>query len=101
VTRVVRMILMLIIPVALVVLLAPLVIPIPPLKGTKPPEVLADPDSHFADIDGVRVHYKIAGEGEPAFVLLHGFASSLFSWREILQPLFQCGTVVAFLQSLH
>ncbi len=94
--RAIRMILFVLAFVLLVVLILPLVIPIPPLKGTKPPEALADPDSQFADINGVRVHYKIAGQGEPALVLLHGFASSLFSWREVMQPLSQYGTVVAF-----
>ena len=94
--RGVRMILIVLALILLVVVIVPLVIPIPPLKGTKSPEALADPDSHFADINGVRVHYKIAGQGEPALVLLHGFASSLSSWREVMQPLSKYGTVVAF-----
>jgi len=61
-----------------------------------PVEQLADPDSRFADLNGVKVHYKVAGEGQPAVVLLHGFAASLFSWREVIGPLAESHTVVAF-----
>jgi pimeloyl-ACP methyl ester carboxylesterase len=61
-----------------------------------PVEQLADPDSRFADLNGVKVHYKVAGEGRPAVVLLHGFAASLFSWREVIGPLAESHTVVAF-----
>jgi len=38
------------------------------------------PESQFIDIDGVRVHVRIMGEGEP-IVLLHGSFSSLFTWE--------------------
>ncbi|SEC42581.1 hypothetical protein SAMN05216489_00708 [Streptomyces sp. 3213] len=34
------------------------------------------PDSRFAVVGGLRIHYKRAGGG-PALVLLHGSASSL------------------------
>jgi pimeloyl-ACP methyl ester carboxylesterase len=83
-----------------ILLIGPFLIPIPPLEGTVPPEQLADPDSRFIviDLNGVNlnVHYKLIGSGEPAFVLLHGFGASLFSWREVMGPLLQLGTVVAF-----
>jgi len=69
---------------------------VPPLEGTVPPEQLADPDSRFVEVNGLRVHYKIAGEGEPVLILLHGFGASLFSWREVMEPLAEYGTVVAF-----
>jgi len=42
------------------------------------------------------VHYKEAGQGEPALILQHGFAASLFSWREVLGPLAKGRRVVAF-----
>ena len=80
----------------LVVLVGPFLIPIPPLKDTVPPEQLADPDSRFIEVNGLRVHYKTMGEGEPVLVLLHGFAASLFSWREAMEPLSEVGTVIAF-----
>jgi pimeloyl-ACP methyl ester carboxylesterase len=82
--------------IVLAVLIVPLLIPIPPLKNTRPPEALADPDSLFATVNGVRLHYKTAGQGKPVFVLLHGFASSLYSWREVMAPLAELGTVIAF-----
>lgn len=76
-------------------LVGPLLVRVPPLEGTHPPEELADPDSLFADLNGVRVHYKMAGSGSPLFVLLHGFGASLFSWHKVMQPLAGMGTVVA------
>lgn len=75
---------------------APLLVPPPPQRGTLPPEELADPDSRFMSFGGLRVHYKIAGHGRPAFLLLHGFAANVFSWREVMEGLAKRGTVVAF-----
>lgn len=59
-------------------------------------EELADPDSLFTDVDGLRVHYKVAGEGGRTVVLLHGFAASTYSWRKVMEPLSALGTVVSF-----
>lgn len=80
----------------LAALVGPFLVPVPPLEGTAPVEELADPDSRFIDLNGLLVHYKIRGEGEPALVLLHGFGASLFSWREVIPPLGVDHTVVAF-----
>ncbi|MDP3046159.1 MAG: alpha/beta hydrolase, partial [Chloroflexota bacterium] len=80
----------------LIVLVGPLVVPFPALEGTISPESLADADSRFADVGGLRVHYKASGSGEPVFLLLHGFAASVFSWREVLKPLGTMGTALAF-----
>jgi pimeloyl-ACP methyl ester carboxylesterase len=77
-------------------LVGPLLVPVPPLKDTMPPERLADADSCFAVAHGVRLHYKQAGSGEPAMILLHGFGASTFSWREVMAPLVELGTVVAY-----
>ena len=87
-----------IVPLTLLLLLVfgPFLVPVPPLEGTVPPEQLADPDSRFVEVDGITVHYKMAGEGEPVLVLLHGFGASTFSWREVMEPLSEMGTVVAF-----
>ena len=79
-----------------IVAIGPFLVPVPPLKGTVPPEQLADPDSKFVEVNGLRVHYKEAGQGEPALILQHGFAASLFSWREVLGALAQGRRVVAF-----
>ena len=80
----------------LVVLLVPFLVPIPELQGTKPVAELADPESLFVTVDGLDVHYKTQGHGQPALLLLHGFASSVFSWREVMAPFARIGTVVAF-----
>lgn len=81
---------------ALVLLVGPFLVPVPPLEDTVPVETLADPDSRFIDVDGLTIHYKQMGQGAPAFVLLHGFGASTFSWREVMGPLAELGTVVAF-----
>ena len=87
----------------LLLLVGPFLVPVPPLEGTVPPEQLADPDSRFLEVNGITVHYKMAASAEserpasrPYLVLLHGFAASTFSWREVMGPLSQIGTVVAF-----
>ena len=74
----------------------PLVIPIAPLADTVAARELADPESRFIEVNGLQVHYKTYGEGEPTFLLLHGFGSSTFSWRHVLGPLGEEGAAVAF-----
>jgi pimeloyl-ACP methyl ester carboxylesterase len=82
----------------ILLLVGPFLVPVSPLEDTLPPEQLADSDSQFVDLDGLRVHYKSVGQGDPALVLLHGFAASTFSWREVMEPLASDseGLVVAF-----
>jgi pimeloyl-ACP methyl ester carboxylesterase len=48
-----------------------------------------EPDSLFVDVDGVRTRYVAMGTGEKAIVFIHGFSSSLYTWRECLEPLSQ------------
>ena len=50
--------------------------------------------SHFADIDGVRLHYQEKGAGPP-LVLLHGFTSSTYSWKDVFDPLSKSFRVIA------
>lgn len=48
-------------------------------------------DSQFLELDGMPVHYRITGEGEPV-VLIHGTGASLHTWEEwtkILEKEFQ------------
>jgi pimeloyl-ACP methyl ester carboxylesterase len=78
------------------VLVGPLLVPVPPLEGTRSPQELADPDSQFIEIDGLDVHVKTSGEGEPVFLLLHGFGASLYTWQTVMEPLGQLGRVIAF-----
>jgi pimeloyl-ACP methyl ester carboxylesterase len=50
--------------------------------------------SHFADIDGVRIHYQEKGTGTP-LVLIHGYASSTYSWKDVFEPLANSFHVIA------
>ncbi len=49
-------------------------------------EIPHQAESRFATIDGIRLHYQEKGEGLP-LVLLHGFGSSTFTWKDVLDPL--------------
>jgi pimeloyl-ACP methyl ester carboxylesterase len=80
----------------LILLVGPFLIPVRPPEGTQPPKALADEDSEFIEINGVDIHYKQMGSGEPLILLLHGFGASTFSWREVMTPLSAYGTVVAY-----
>ncbi|MDQ2974778.1 MAG: alpha/beta hydrolase [Acidobacteriota bacterium] len=50
--------------------------------------------SHFVEIDGVRIHYQEKGTGTP-LVLLHGFTSSTYSWKDVFDPLSKTFRVIA------
>ena len=50
--------------------------------------------SHFADVDGVRVHYQEKGTGTP-LILIHGFSSSTYSWKDLFEPLSKSFRVIA------
>ncbi len=50
--------------------------------------------SHFVEIDGVRIHYQEKGAGTP-LVLIHGFTSSTYTWKDVFEPLSRTFRVVA------
>ena len=50
--------------------------------------------SHFAEIDGVRVHYQEKGTGTP-LILIHGLSSSTYSWKDVFEPLAKTHRVIA------
>jgi pimeloyl-ACP methyl ester carboxylesterase len=50
--------------------------------------------SHFIDVDGVRIHYQEKGTGTP-LVLLHGYTSSTYSWKDVFEPLSKSFRVIA------
>lgn len=79
-----------------VILVAPFLIPIPSLEGTRTEQELADPDSQFIRINGLNLHVKTVGQGDKTFILLHGFGASVYSWNAVMQPLSQYGKVIAF-----
>jgi pimeloyl-ACP methyl ester carboxylesterase len=78
-----------------ILLIGLFLVPVPPLEGTVPPEQLADLDSLFVEVNGLQVHYRTAGQGEPTLVLLHGLGASVFSWREVIATLAESGKVIA------
>ncbi len=78
------------------ILVGPLLVPVPPLENTVPPRQLADADSRFITVNGLEVHYKMAGQGEPVFILLHGFGASVFTWHRVMTELSRYGTVIAY-----
>jgi pimeloyl-ACP methyl ester carboxylesterase len=51
-------------------------------------------EPRFETIDGLRVRYVRAGSG-PAVVLLHGLASSLYTWKDVLPALARDHDVIA------
>ncbi|CAN5834753.1 alpha/beta hydrolase [soil metagenome] len=50
--------------------------------------------SRFAEIDGVRIHYQEKGVGT-TLILLHGFTSSTYSWKDVFEPLSRNFRVIA------
>jgi pimeloyl-ACP methyl ester carboxylesterase len=56
--------------------------------------VLAQVQSRFADVNGVKLHYLTAGKGDPV-VLLHGYAETSHMWRPLFPALVKNHTVIA------
>ncbi|MEM7371763.1 MAG: alpha/beta hydrolase [Bacteroidota bacterium] len=57
-------------------------------------ETLPFPNSQFADISGLRIHYrqwKTENESKGHILLIHGFCGSTISWRNNVLPLLQAG----------
>src|SRR5258705_4084152 len=52
------------------------------------------PQSKFADVNGVKLHYLVAGKGDPV-VLLHGFAETSHMWLPLIAKLADTHTVIA------
>ncbi len=48
----------------------------------------------FATVNGVRLHYLIAGQGEPV-ILMHGYAENSHMWRPLIPELAKTHTVIA------
>jgi pimeloyl-ACP methyl ester carboxylesterase len=48
----------------------------------------------FARLEGMRLHYLVAGEGEPV-VLLHGYAQNSHMWRPLIAELAKTNLVIA------
>jgi len=50
--------------------------------------------SHFVDLDGVTLHYRRAGRGEPV-VLVHGIPQTSHEWRYVMPRLAEKYAVIA------
>jgi pimeloyl-ACP methyl ester carboxylesterase len=56
--------------------------------------VVQSPQSRFVELSGVKLHYLIAGKGDP-IVLLHGFGESSHMWLPLIAKLSDKHTVIA------
>jgi len=52
------------------------------------------PESKFAEVNGVKLHYLASGEGDPV-ILLHGYARNSHMWRPLIAELANTRTVIA------
>lgn len=50
--------------------------------------------SHYIDIDGLKIHYVEQGEGDP-ILLLHGIPTSCYLWRNVIPHLATLGRCIA------
>ncbi len=77
----------------------PLLYPVPPL-ATVPPQNLAGANDKFAEVEGINLRYTDTGTrtdtAPPTLLLLHGFGSSVFSWRKVSETLGEQARVIAF-----
>ena len=51
-------------------------------------------ESRFKEVNGVRLHYLVAGKGDPV-LLLHGYAQTGHMWLPLIPKLAQTHTVIA------
>ena len=49
---------------------------------------------HYVEVESVRLHYVASGEGEPV-LLLHGWPTSSFLWRNVMGPIADGNRVIA------
>jgi pimeloyl-ACP methyl ester carboxylesterase len=61
---------------------------------SKAPKSSQIPQSRFANVNGVRLRYLVAGKGEPV-VLLHGYAETSHMWLPLIPQLTSTHTVIA------
>ncbi|MFN8414360.1 MAG: alpha/beta hydrolase [Anaerolineales bacterium] len=78
------------------VTIGPFLVPVPPLDGLVSEKEFVDSDSKFIEVNNINVHYKEAGTGEKTFILLHGFGSSVYSWRQVIGDFAKLGRVIAY-----
>ena len=67
---------------------------IPLRTKSRTPKSAQVPQSRFANVNGVRLHYLVAGKGDPV-VLLHGYAETSHMWCPLIAELASTRTVTA------
>ena len=55
----------------------------------------ADIESRFAQVNGLRMHYLVAGDGGSPVILLHGYAQNSHMWRPLMKELARTHRVIA------
>lgn len=81
-TRLLKRIAIIILFLFVLLSIAPYILPLKALPGE--PFEPAFANSQFAEIDGLKIHYRLWGEDGGAagnVLLIHGFSGSTFSWR--------------------
>jgi pimeloyl-ACP methyl ester carboxylesterase len=63
-------------------------------KKSRAPKSTQAIQSRFANVNGTRLHYLLAGKGDPV-VLLHGYAESSHMWLPLMPKLAASHTVIA------
>ncbi|HET8985511.1 MAG TPA: alpha/beta hydrolase [Trueperaceae bacterium] len=82
---------------AVLLVVAPLVVPIAPPAGVRPLAEVAGPDARYVEVRGVGLHVELEPErpveGRPTVLLLHGFPSSTYTFHEIVGKLEGVNTI--------
>ena len=52
-------------------------------------------ESRFAEVNGLRMHYLVAGDGGSPVILLHGYAQNSHMWRPLMKELGKTHLVIA------
>jgi pimeloyl-ACP methyl ester carboxylesterase len=68
--------------------------PMTPRKQSRAPKSPQAIQSQFANVNGTRLHYLVAGKGDPV-VLLHGYAETGHMWLPLIPKLATNHTVIA------
>lgn len=73
-------------------ILAPTVLLLVPLLAVA--QAPARIESRFAEVNGLKMHYLVAGKGEPV-ILMHGYAQNSHMWRPLMKELGKTHLVIA------
>lgn len=79
----------------LTILIGPLLIPVS-TSGNLEAREIGYTDSQYIEVNGVDVHYRQSGSGEPTFILLHGTLATTYTWEQVVGSLSEMGTVIAY-----